>query len=281
MEQEKFLDITIKTDIYNGIKIDLHHLSDEIRSKLTVDSFDTIINDKIKVWIENGRKCIWFIVPGQLSHLISVLIKHGFEFHHAKPNFVMLVKWIPNEETRIPKFAHTTVGVGGLVYDPVIQKVLLIQEKNSRVKMWKFPGGYSEPGEDIGNTAIREVKEETGIDCTLKSIISFRHNHTGIFGCSDFYFVCLLSPIKQSSKIETCQIEIDDCRWFPLSEARQHLCGFNRYVFEEFLKQYSFVEYCNDCKDSLGDTIQTEIIHSQYGPFKRDERVYSVRKSGQ
>lgn len=56
MEQEKFLDITIKTDIYNGIKIDLHHLSDEIRSKLTVDSFDTIINGNyIIIWLFDNK----------------------------------------------------------------------------------------------------------------------------------------------------------------------------------------------------------------------------------
>lgn len=43
MEQEKFLNITVKTDSYNGITIDLHYIPDEIRSELTVDSFDTII----------------------------------------------------------------------------------------------------------------------------------------------------------------------------------------------------------------------------------------------
>lgn len=29
--------------------------------------------------------------------------------------------------------------------------------------IWKFPGGVSDFAEDIGEAAIREVKEETGI----------------------------------------------------------------------------------------------------------------------
>ena len=58
--------------------------------------------------------------------------------------------------------------------------MVMIQDKQSskvlvqnRVKNWKglsFPGGHVEDNESIVDSAVREVKEETGLDvCNLKS----------------------------------------------------------------------------------------------------------------
>ena len=45
-------------------------------------------------------------------------------------------------------------------------RVLLIHEAYGRHR-WGLPGGLQEPGEDIRGTAIREAKEETGLDVEL------------------------------------------------------------------------------------------------------------------
>ena len=56
-----------------------------------------------------------------------------------------------------------------MIQDKQTGKVL-VQE---RVKSWKglsFPGGHVEDNESIVDSAVREVKEETGLDvCNLKS----------------------------------------------------------------------------------------------------------------
>ncbi|KAB1282171.1 Nucleoside diphosphate-linked moiety X motif 6, partial [Camelus dromedarius] len=84
--------------------------------------------------------------------------------------------------------------------------------------MWKFPGGLSEPGEDIGDTAVREVFEETGIKSEFRSLLSIRQQHTnpGAFGKSDMYFICRLQPY--SFTINFCQQECLRCEWMDLSD---------------------------------------------------------------
>lgn len=54
-----------------------------------------------------------------------------------------------------------------------------------------MPTGLTDPGEDIASAAIRELKEETGLDCTFDHIICFRQAHGGLFNRSDMFFVCL------------------------------------------------------------------------------------------
>lgn len=66
----------------------------------------------------------------------------------------------------MPKYELTNMV---MVEDKTSGKIL-VQE---RVKYWKgvtFPGGHVEPGESFVDSAVREIKEETGLDIyNLKS----------------------------------------------------------------------------------------------------------------
>jgi ADP-ribose pyrophosphatase YjhB (NUDIX family) len=61
-------------------------------------------------------------------------------------------------------------------------------------------------GEELADTAKREVFEETGVEAEFISVISFRHLHNFRYGCSDWYFVCLMKPITED--IKPCPHEI-------------------------------------------------------------------------
>lgn len=67
-----------------------------------------------------------------------------------------------------------------MIEDPVTYKVLV----QNRVKSWKglsFPGGHVDKDESFYDSAVREVKEETGLDITnLKScgVIHWVNNMT-------------------------------------------------------------------------------------------------------
>lgn len=66
-------------------------------------------------------------------------------------------------------------------------------------------------GEDLGAAAVREVKEETGVDAEFVSLVSFRHVHGVTFHCSDIYFIVHLRPISQT--ITMCPKELQACEW--------------------------------------------------------------------
>ncbi|CAH2300890.1 nucleoside diphosphate-linked moiety X motif 6 isoform X1 [Pelobates cultripes] len=143
---------------------------------------------------------------------------HGFTFHHAEHDTSTLTLWLKDGPSNLPGYATHQVGVAGAVFDEDTGKVLVVQDRNKTVNSWKFPGGLSDHGEDIGITAVREVLEETGIKSEFKSLLSIRqqHNHPGAFGKSDMYIICRLKPL--SYEISFCPQECLKCEWMDLKE---------------------------------------------------------------
>jgi ADP-ribose pyrophosphatase YjhB (NUDIX family) len=93
-------------------------------------------------------------------------------------------------------------GVPG--YDDLIP---LIQEKNKPApKLWKLVGGTKEPGENLEDTAHREVGEELGISVLLsEDDLVYEAELTGKHGRYDFVIMkgqYFAGEIKLGSEIE-------------------------------------------------------------------------------
>lgn len=74
------------------------------------------------------------------------MFQKGFKFHHTKDNAVTMYKWLSEHESdRIPSYAHTVIGVGGLVVNDPSQ-VLVVSERYLNFPHWKLPGGVVDPG---------------------------------------------------------------------------------------------------------------------------------------
>jgi 8-oxo-dGTP diphosphatase len=115
-----------------------------------------------------------------------------------------------------------------MIEDKETGKVLV----QDRVKSWHglaFPGGHVEPNESFTDSAIREVKEETGLDIAnpkLCGIVHWYNNKT-----HDRYLVYLYKTAEYSGTlIEEC----DEGRhfWKEISELRKlkQDNGFHRYI---------------------------------------------------
>ncbi|MDA0160659.1 NUDIX domain-containing protein [Solirubrobacter ginsenosidimutans] len=53
-------------------------------------------------------------------------------------------------------------------------RLLLIRRSDN--DNWALPGGAMDPGESISDAAVRETKEETGVDCEITGIVGIYTN---------------------------------------------------------------------------------------------------------
>ncbi|KAL0489119.1 nudix hydrolase [Acrasis kona] len=223
---ERALPLLGKSDVFKGLTIDL---SDNIHSKVLKDprSFQASLKRTIEDNTKEGTKGLWLKIPIEQSELVPIATKLGFEYHHAERNYVMMTSWLPDvskHPNKLPRCPQHFIGAGGAAIDVENRQILLITERTEffpssgeKIDHWKIPGGQlDDPDESIGDCAVREVYEETGVKTEFKAVLSFRHLHNFRFEKSDIYFICLLSPIDKT--LNPDPVEIDKCQWVSLDE---------------------------------------------------------------
>lgn len=161
--------LTSTDDKYGGVIVELDQPMDST-------TFVSILRASILHWKQMGKKGVWIKLPIHLVGLAEALVKEGFWFHHAEPKYLMLVYWIPESPNTIPANATHRVGIGSFVMNEK-HEVLVVQENSGLFQgtgVWKFPTGVVDQGEDICVAAVREVKEETGVDSEFLEVLAFR-----------------------------------------------------------------------------------------------------------
>lgn len=203
----------LKTDRFQSVTI-----CSENESSQDVTTFASKLSKSIPIWQAEGKRTIWFHVQRKCSQWLPVLCENEFLFHHVSldGDVVVMYRWLPQDKpSAVPPYAHTMVGVGGIVLNASGELLVVLQKFGTR-ELLKLPGGYVEPREDLSDAAIREVEEETGVKTKFLSCFSFRHTHGANFGCSDLYFIVHLEPLSNDTNSDSDEVE--DVRWIKIEE---------------------------------------------------------------
>lgn len=190
----------------------------EMKEALDSDTFLSMLRASLSHWKQQGKKGVWLKLPIGLVSLVEPAVKEGFWYHHAEPHYLMLVHWISETANTIPANATHRVSVGAIVINHN-RELLVVQEKSGRFQgtgVWKIPTGIVDEDEEIFAGAIREVKEETGIDTEFMEILAFRQFHKSFFEKSDLFFLCMLRPL--SFDIQKQELEIEAAQWMSIKE---------------------------------------------------------------
>ena len=67
-----------------------------------------------------------------------------------------------------PKANSVVPAVSAIVTDLQDRILLILRTDNG---YWSIPGGGLNPGESVSDAAVREVREETGIDCQVTGLV--------------------------------------------------------------------------------------------------------------
>ncbi|KAG2239125.1 hypothetical protein Bca52824_089985 [Brassica carinata] len=218
-----------EADNYDGVTVTITEAMDA-----------TVFTEKLRAslshWRQEGKRGIWINLPLLFANLVEAAVSEGFRYHHAEPDYLMLVSWIQNTPDTIPANASHVVGVGALVLNKNTGEVLVVQEKSGYFRnknVWKLPTGVVNEGEDICDGVAREVEEETGVCILLltPSVFSYRQSHKAFLNKkSDLFFLCALTP--RSYEIIEQKSEILEAKWMPIKEYVDQPWNQNKEMFK-------------------------------------------------
>lgn len=116
------------------------------------------------------------------------------------------------------------IGDAGAWVTDDTDRVLLIRHRSAPEK-WGTPGGGHEPGETLAETARREVREETGITCSVTGVYRARRKIIVNDAAPDERVHMLTVEFEadaEDQRVEIGDEEVLEARWFAEPPAQVH-----------------------------------------------------------
>ncbi|MGN7387546.1 NUDIX hydrolase [Sporosarcina sp. SAFN-015] len=109
-----------------------------------------------------------------------------------------------------------------LLFDENKEKVLMVKNKGENSSYYTLPGGAVEDGETLEEAAIREVKEETGVDVEVDGILTVSEAFFEKRGHHTILFTFVGKIIGGELNISYPE-EIEEITWMELNLAENYI----------------------------------------------------------
>ena len=135
-------------------------------------------------------------------------LEEAAEVEREQDHFVQ--EWLDNIGEGVPGYVTPKIAVGAVVGNDD-GEILLVQRADSGI--WLYPTGWADVGYSASEVAVKEVSEETGIECEPVSLISVIDGQR--MGFSRFAMYMLLFYCRATGG-ELCAhpLETSDVGWF-------------------------------------------------------------------
>ena len=144
---------------------------------------------------------------------------------HELESEVLVEEWLKIVGTGVAGYVTPKIAVGAVVGDDD-GRILLVQRADSGV--WLYPTGWADIGYSASEVAVKEVLEETGIECEPVRIIAVLDGLRLGFTSIPLYSL-VFHCRKTGGELKGHELETRDVGWFAEHEMPQPLAGYERW----------------------------------------------------
>lgn len=117
-------------------------------------------------------------------------------------------------------FPEPMIGVGGLLFNRQNQVLLIKRDKPPAQGLWSVPGGKLEAGEGLTECCRREIREETGLDVNVLSLIAVVERRIENF---HYVIVDFLVELRgECTNIPCAASDVSEARWINLENLEDY-----------------------------------------------------------
>jgi 8-oxo-dGTP pyrophosphatase MutT (NUDIX family) len=134
------------------------------------------------------------------------------------------------EDNRTPTNSpEQAISAGGVVYRKVGDSIEIVLVSRRRERLWALPKGTPNAGESTEETALREVREETGLEIEiLEALGELRYTFINRAGVRVDKVVHHFLMEPTGGSFDDHDDEFDDVDWYDLHEAQRRLTHRNQ-----------------------------------------------------
>jgi len=146
-------------------------------------------------------------------------LEEDVEVRRETDHFVQ--EWLDNVGEGVPGYVTPKVAIGAVVGDDS-DRMLLVQRADSGI--WLYPTGWADVGYSPAEVAVKEVAEETGIECEPERLLAVIDGQR--MGFSRFGMYMLLFHCRAvGGELRRHPLETSDVGWFAEDELPEHTAG--------------------------------------------------------